>query len=150
MARLCQPVPDDTSATHSRTEGDAVQPPRILETLDLQPLHVEASRRSRTHHLGANVPTGLAHQDAAFRKFLLESRGHGLRVIRKSVRAQSVGDAVDKFSCSDAEGVPAVLLFGIPDKKDGKASGAYAPESTPAPCPLRRSGIPRRRHPAVV
>ena len=26
-----------------------------------------------------------------------------------------------------ASGVPAVLLFGIPDKKDARASGAYAP-----------------------
>jgi len=38
----------------------------------------------------------------------------------------SVDEAVAEASLAKAEGVNAVILFGIPDRKDAKASGAYA------------------------
>jgi len=38
----------------------------------------------------------------------------------------SVDELVKEAAAAYAEGIPAVLLFGIPDKKDTKASGAYA------------------------
>src|SRR5688572_1724585 len=54
------------------------------------------------------------------------------RKIRQAVRAMPGVAQLSPDEClKDAElvaklGVPAVLLFGIPDKKDAKASGAYA------------------------
>ncbi|HSY17599.1 MAG TPA: porphobilinogen synthase [Candidatus Acidoferrales bacterium] len=38
----------------------------------------------------------------------------------------SPDEILREAAAAHAAGVPAVLLFGIPDKKDGKASGAYA------------------------
>ncbi len=38
----------------------------------------------------------------------------------------SVDEAVAEASLAKAEGVSAVILFGIPDRKDAKATGAYA------------------------
>ena len=38
----------------------------------------------------------------------------------------SVDELVKEASAAYADGIPAVLLFGIPDQKDAKASGAYA------------------------
>jgi len=38
----------------------------------------------------------------------------------------SPDEIVREAAKAHAAGVPAVLLFGIPDKKDAKASGAYA------------------------
>ncbi len=40
----------------------------------------------------------------------------------------SVDEAVKEAERAARLGVPAVILFGIPDKKDEKASGAYAPQ----------------------
>src|SRR5882757_4538318 len=39
----------------------------------------------------------------------------------------SPDELVKEAGQAHAAGVPAVLLFGIPDKKDARASGAYAP-----------------------
>jgi porphobilinogen synthase len=39
----------------------------------------------------------------------------------------SVDQAVKAAGEASRAGIPAVILFGIPDKKDAKASGAYAP-----------------------
>src|SRR3954451_11582440 len=38
----------------------------------------------------------------------------------------SLDETLKEAIRAHAQGVPAVLLFGIPDKKDAKASGAYA------------------------
>ena len=38
----------------------------------------------------------------------------------------SVDELVKDATAAHAAGVPAVLLFGIPDRKDERASGAYA------------------------
>src|SRR5208282_6128555 len=38
----------------------------------------------------------------------------------------SPDEILREAACAHALGVPAVLLFGIPDQKDAKASGAYA------------------------
>lgn len=38
----------------------------------------------------------------------------------------SVDELVKEASAAYADGIPAILLFGIPDQKDAKASGAYA------------------------
>src|ERR1700761_5964754 len=52
--------------------------------------------------------------------------------LRKAVEAMpgvfqlSPDEIVREASIAHAAGIPAVLLFGIPDKKDAKASGAYA------------------------
>src|SRR5580700_477608 len=54
------------------------------------------------------------------------------RQLRRSVDAMpgvfqlSPDEIVREAAAAHALGVPAVLLFGIPDKKDAKASGAYA------------------------
>src|SRR5689334_2245071 len=42
------------------------------------------------------------------------------------VHQLSIDEAVQEASAAYRLGVPAVLLFGIPDTKDEKASGAYA------------------------
>ncbi len=53
--------------------------------------------------------------------------------LRKPIRSMpgqfqlSVDELVKEAGCTAKLGVPAVVLFGIPDKKDEKASGAYAP-----------------------
>lgn len=54
------------------------------------------------------------------------------RKVRRAINAMpgvfqlSPDELVREASAAKALGVPAVLLFGIPDKKDDKASGAYA------------------------
>ncbi|HMJ65896.1 MAG TPA: porphobilinogen synthase, partial [Candidatus Binatia bacterium] len=54
------------------------------------------------------------------------------RKVRLPVRAMpgvsqlSPDEALKEAELASKLGVPAVLLFGIPDKKDAKASGAYA------------------------
>src|SRR5262245_62175044 len=56
----------------------------------------------------------------------------GGRKVRRPIAAMpgvfqlSVDQLVHEAAKAHALGVPAVLLFGIPDKKDAKASGAYA------------------------
>lgn len=56
------------------------------------------------------------------------------RRIRRPITAMpgvcqlSVDEALKEAQSAHKAGVPAVLLFGIPEKKDPKASGAYAPK----------------------
>jgi porphobilinogen synthase len=53
------------------------------------------------------------------------------RKLRRAIRSMpgqfnlSVDEAVAEAEATHAAGVPAVILFGIPDGKDGRASGAY-------------------------
>ncbi len=53
--------------------------------------------------------------------------------VRKPIRSMpgqfqlSIDQAVKEAELAHRLGVPAVILFGIPEKKDDKASGAYAP-----------------------
>jgi porphobilinogen synthase len=41
----------------------------------------------------------------------------------------SVDEAVREAAAAKADGVPGVLLFGLPDQKDAVGSGAYDPEA---------------------
>ncbi|HET7619363.1 MAG TPA: porphobilinogen synthase [Vicinamibacterales bacterium] len=41
----------------------------------------------------------------------------------------SVDEAIKEAAAAKAEGVPGVLLFGLPDEKDASGSGAYDPEA---------------------
>ena len=82
-------------------------------------------------------------QSPALRKLVCETRlsveqlvlplfARSGRKLRREIYAMpgvfqlSPDEVLREAACAHALGVPAVLLFGIPDKKDAKASGAYA------------------------
>src|SRR6185436_4259525 len=82
-------------------------------------------------------------QSAALRQFVVETHLHvsqlvlplfvrGGRKVRKPIGAMpgvfqlSLDELVRDAARAHTSGVPAVLLFGIPDRKDGRASGAFA------------------------
>ena len=82
-------------------------------------------------------------QSAALRRFVCETRlsaeqlvlplfARAGRKLRRSIEAMpgvcqlSPDEVLREAAAAHALGVPAVLLFGIPDQKDAKASGAYA------------------------
>lgn len=82
-------------------------------------------------------------QSPALRRLVAETRlsAHGLvlpffvrpgRKVRNPVASMpgvfqlSLDEMLMEATAAHADGVPAVLLFGIPEKKDEKASGAYA------------------------
>ncbi len=61
---------------------------------------------------------------------LFVREGNGVRRPIRAMPGQfqlSVDEAVKEAKESFALGVPAVILFGIPERKDARASGAYAP-----------------------
>lgn len=65
-------------------------------------------------------------------KFVLPLFARSGRKLREPIRSMpgvfqlSPDEVVKEAQAAHSVGVPAVLLFGIPDKKDEKASGAYA------------------------
>ena len=82
-------------------------------------------------------------QSAALRRLVCETRlsaeqlvlplfARAGRKLRRPIESMpgvcqlSPDEIVREAAAAHAVGVPAVLLFGIPDKKDAKASGAYA------------------------
>src|SRR5262245_31038244 len=82
-------------------------------------------------------------QSAALRRMVAETRlspeqlvlplfARPGRKLRRAVEAMpgvfqlSPDELLKEAHAAHSEGVPAVLLFGIPDRKDAKASGAYA------------------------
>src|ERR1017187_3696300 len=82
-------------------------------------------------------------QSAALRRLVSETQlnvsqlvlplfARGGRKVRKAILAMpgvfqlSPDELLREAAAAHGLGVPAVLLFGIPDKKDAKASGAYA------------------------
>jgi porphobilinogen synthase len=73
--------------------------------------------------------TELSPSDFIYPLFVTEGRG-----IRRPVASMpgiynlSIENAVEEARQAQSLGVPAVILFGIPDHKDAKGSGAYAPD----------------------
>jgi porphobilinogen synthase len=71
--------------------------------------------------------TSLSVNDLIFPMFSTEGRG-----IRKEVSSmpgiyqQSIENIVEEAQAAHEQGIPAVLLFGLPAKKDAVGSGAYA------------------------
>jgi porphobilinogen synthase len=87
------------------------------------------ARRIRGKEVFRNMvrETALSVNDLIYPMFSAFGKG-----IRKEVSSmpgiyqQSVEYIVEEAQAARAEGVPAVLLFGIPEKKDAVGSGAYA------------------------
>ena len=71
--------------------------------------------------------TELSPSDFIYPLFVTEGRG-----VRRPVTSMpgiynlSIENAVEEARQAQSLGVPAVILFGIPDRKDAKGSGAYA------------------------
>src|SRR6187549_1696944 len=62
--------------------------------------------------------------------FVCEGRGVKREVSSMpGVSQLSVDEAVKEAAAAKADGVPGVLLFGLPDEKDIVGSGAYDPEA---------------------
>src|SRR5712692_8802639 len=70
--------------------------------------------------------TALSPEDFIYPLFVVEGRG-----IRRAIASMpgifnlSVDHALEEARQARSLGVPAVILFGIPEKKDAKGSGAY-------------------------
>ncbi len=72
--------------------------------------------------------TELSARDFVLPLFVRPGRGEKRPIASMPGHFQySVDEAVKAAGEAAALGVPALILFGIPDKKDAKASGAYAP-----------------------
>src|SRR5262249_49744067 len=90
------------------------------------PIH--RSRRLRRSDTIRNMvrETRLAPADLIYPLFVVEGRG-----VRRPVQTMpgvfnlSVENAVEEARKAQALGIPAVILFGVPDAKDAKGSGAY-------------------------
>src|SRR5262245_2032584 len=87
-------------------------------------------RLRRTEGLRGLVrETALAPGDLVYPMFV--GPGKGVRQEIRSMPGQynlSVDTAVAEAREAASLGVPAVILFGIPERKDARASGAWAPE----------------------
>jgi porphobilinogen synthase len=89
------------------------------------------ARRIRGKEVFRNMvrETSLSVNDLIYPMFSAYGKG-----IRKEVSSmpgiyqQSIEHIVEEAQAAHEQGVPAVLLFGIPDKKDAVGSGAYAKE----------------------
>ena len=87
------------------------------------------ARRIRANEVFRNMvrETSLSVNDLIYPMFSAAGRG-----IRKEVSSmpgifqQSIEHIVEEAQAAHEQGVPAVLLFGIPEKKDAVGSGAYA------------------------
>ena len=87
------------------------------------------ARRIRGNEVFRNMvrETSLSVNDLIYPMFSAAGRG-----IRKEVSSmpgiyqQSIEHIVEEAQAAHEQGVPAVLLFGIPEKKDAVGSGAYA------------------------
>jgi porphobilinogen synthase len=95
------------------------------------PFPVERPRRlRRTERLRGLVrETALAPGDLVYPMFV--GPGKGVRQEIRSMPGQynlSVDTAVAEAREAASLGLPAVILFGIPERKDARASGAFAPE----------------------
>src|SRR5688500_18367765 len=71
--------------------------------------------------------TDLTPEDFIYPLFVVEGRD-----IKRPIASMpgifnlSVEHAVLEAKAAKAAGIPSVILFGIPDQKDGRGSGAYA------------------------
>src|SRR4051812_27167659 len=85
-------------------------------------------RRSETLR-GLVRETTLAPSNFIYPLFVVEGRG-----VRKAVSSMpgifnlSIENAVEEARAAYKLGVRCVIVFGIPDKKDARGSGAYAKE----------------------
>jgi porphobilinogen synthase len=87
------------------------------------------ARRIRANEVFRNMvrETSLSVNDLIYPMFSAAGRG-----IRKEVSSmpgiyqQSIEHIVEEAQAAHEQGVPALLLFGIPEKKDAVGSGAYA------------------------
>src|SRR6476620_5801248 len=91
------------------------------------PLH-RPRRLRRNDTLRAMVrETTLSPGDFIYPLFVVEGRG-----VRKPISSMpgvfnlSIEHAVEEAKLVKSLGIPSVILFGIPDAKDAKGSGAYA------------------------
>lgn len=88
--------------------------------------------------------TGLSVDDLVMPFFVREGKG-----VKKPISSLpgnfqwSIDTLVKEVKSAKALGIPAVLLFGIPDSKDEKASGAYAPDGiVQKACARLRDAVP--------
>src|SRR5438309_8139824 len=85
-------------------------------------------RLRRNPHLREMVrETELQPADFIYPLFVVEGKGVRKPVVSMpGVYNLSIENAVEEVKQAKSLGVPAVILFGIPDAKDAKGSGAYA------------------------
>src|SRR5580704_12826841 len=71
--------------------------------------------------------TALEPGDFIYPLFVVEGRGVKKPVVSMpGVFNLSIENAVEEAKQAKALGVPSVILFGIPDQKDARGTGAYA------------------------
>jgi len=88
--------------------------------------------------------TGLSVDDLVMPFFVREGKGVKKPIASLPGNFQlSIDNLVKEVKSAKALGIPAVLLFGIPDAKDEKASGAYAPDGiVQKACARLRDAVP--------
>ena len=112
------------TAPHARPASDGA-----LETRDS--LRHRPRRLRRTAAIRALVrETRLSPDNFIYPLFVCTGEGKRREVgSMPGVFQLSVDEAVREAAAAKADGVPGVLLFGLPDQKDAVGSGAYDPEA---------------------
>ncbi|MFH1537372.1 MAG: porphobilinogen synthase [bacterium] len=89
---------------------------------------VRARRLRRTENMRRLVrETKVTLDDLVMPMFIVEGRGISEEIpSMPGINRFSVDKAVREAAAIEEDGIPAVILFGIPEKKDEKGSGAWA------------------------
>lgn len=89
---------------------------------------VRARRLRRTENMRRLVrETKVTLDDLVMPMFIVEGRGISEEIpSMPGISRLSVDKAVREAAAIEEDGIPAVILFGIPEKKDEKGSGAWA------------------------
>jgi porphobilinogen synthase len=116
--------------TPTRTEGPPARA-RHADGSTRRDLPRRPRRLRRTSAMRALVrETRLSPEMFIYPLFVVSGEGQRREVgSMPGVFQLSVDEAVREAAAANAEGVPGVLLFGLPDAKDAIGSGAYDPEA---------------------
>jgi porphobilinogen synthase len=114
----------------TKTRADALHRSKPEETPRHELLH-RPRRLRRTAAMRALVrETRLSPENFIYPLFVCPGEGQRREVgSMPGVFQLSVDEAVREAAAAKADGIPGVLLFGLPDTKDAIGSGAYDPEA---------------------
>ncbi len=117
--------------TPTRTDPHPASRPGRTSASSLQGLSRRPRRLRRTSAIRALVrETRLSPENFIYPLFVIPGEGQRREVgSMPGVFQLSVDEAVREAAAAHAEGVPGVLLFGLPDAKDAIGSSAYDPEA---------------------
>ena len=118
-------------STPTRTDRPPAAPVRRAEATGHHDLARRPRRLRRTAAIRALVrETRLSPEMFIYPLFVVSGEGQRREIgSMPGVFQLSVDEAVREAAAANAEGVPGVLLFGLPDAKDAIGSAAYDPEA---------------------